>query len=270
MQNKFHEMMMKKRDMKPSEKHAKLGVLKDLKDSLSDAMSDKMSASPVGMKKVSVMSNSPEGLSAGLDKAKQIANQSSDSDQDQDSDQMMSEGGIAQNSDGTETDDVTYSGTPHDDGFMAPNPNEAYSTGMSMDNNNQSAQDSDEPEHVGYAQGGEVGPNEEMNTEYHGNDFGSRESDSDEVDDVTHSGDASGDDGFKHSNSDETDDVAYAEGGKVNNPMNEAADEVQDEREKTENDAGDDAPPMYKGMKLQEVEEHLQHLLRIKQQMEKQ
>jgi hypothetical protein len=219
------------------------------------------------MKKVSVMSNSPEGLSAGLDKAKHMADQSSDPDQDS---QMMSEGGIAQNSDGTETDHVTYSGTPHDDGFMAPNPNEAYSTGMSMDNDNQSAQDSDEPEHVGYFKGGEIGPNEEYNTEYHGNDFGKRENDSDEEDETEYSGDASGDDGFKHPNSDETDDVAYAAGGKVKTPMNEAADEVQDEREKTENDAGDDAPPMYKGMKLQEVEEHLQHLLRIKQQMEKQ
>jgi hypothetical protein len=264
--SKFHEMMAKKRDMKPSEKHAKMGVLKDLKDSLSDAMSDKMSSGP--MKKVSVMSNSPQGLSAGLDKAKQMAGQSPDMDQDN----QMSEGGIA-NSHMTDPSESYKGDSPgpehNDDGFMAPNPNEAYSTGMPMEDH-QSMQDSDEPEHVGYFKGGEIGPEEEVNTEYHGNDFGKRESDSEESDEVEYSGDASGDDGFKHPNSDETDDVAYASGGRVKSPLDEAADSAQDERDETVGDAGDDDPPMYKGMNLQEVEEHLQHLLRMKRQMEKQ
>jgi len=252
--NKFHEMLAKKRDMKPSEKHAKMGVLKDLKDSLSDAMSDKMASSPAGMKKVSVMSNSPEGLSAGLDKAKQIAGQSDD-------DQMMSEGGISMNTDPNETEHATYEGTPHDDGFMAPNPNEAYSTGMPM-TDKQSPQDPDEPEHVeydgssdakmgpGYFKGGEIGPNEA------------------DASDVTYSGEGE-DYGKEHEDSDESE-HGYASGGKVESPLEEAAESADEEREETEGDMGDDAPPMYKGMSIQEVEEHLQHLLRMKKQMEKQ
>src|SRR5271165_1861976 len=127
MNPKFAAMMAKKKDMKPSEKHAKMGVLHDLKNSLADSMADKMD----GMKKVSVMSNSPQGLNAGLDKAKMLANQNPD----QDPSQMMSDGGMAgiqQDTGPNEEDHTKYEGTPHDDGFEAPNPNEAYSTGMPM------------------------------------------------------------------------------------------------------------------------------------------
>lgn len=260
MNSKFHEMLMKKKDMKPSEKHAKMGVLHDLKSSLADSMSDKMD----GLKKVSVMSNSPEGMNAGLNKAKQMTNPNAMPDQDPD--QMMSEGGMA----GQMTSNESYDGDPSspgkdDDGFNAPNPNEAYSTGMSMENGNKSAQDSEEPEHVmydgssdqemgpGYADGGMIGPNEAL------------------AEDVTFSGDASGDDGFMHEDSDESDHGdGYSDGGEVKNQMAQAADSVQDEREQTEGDAGDDDPPEFKGMNLQEVEEKLQHLLRMKRQMEKQ
>lgn len=253
--NKFHEMMAKKRDMKPSEKHAKLGVLKDLKDSLSDSLTDKMASSP--MKKVSVMSNSPEGMAAGLNKAKQMTGQSPD-------DAMMSEGGLA---------------------LAGAGPDEKYDGGYPMDENAQSAQDPMEPEHVtydgspdaemgpGYFKGGEVGPNEA------------------DASDVTYSGDASGDDGFKHPDSDEDSDVnytgsdfgkrdhnsdeieaPYAHGGKVKSQLDEAADSADDEREQTEADMGDEeeAHPEFKGMDLQQVEEKLQHLMRMKKQMEKQ
>lgn len=253
MNPKFAAMMAKKRDMKPSEKHAKMGVLNDLKSSLADSMNDKMD----GMKKVSVMSNSPQGLSAGLDKAKQMAGQPQDPT-------MMSEGGIAMNSDPNETDKVSYDGTPHDDGFESPNPNEAYSTGMSMDNDKKSAQDSEEPEHVeydgsedeeegpGYFKGGEVGPNEA------------------DASDVTYSGNPD-DDGFEHEDSDEADHGAsYADGGRVKTPTQEAADSVDDEREETEGDQGDDTPLEFKGLSMQDVEEKLQHLMRIKKQMEQQ
>lgn len=242
MMSKFHEMMAKKRDMKPSEKHAKMGVLKDLKDSLSDAMSDKMASSPAGMKKVSVMSNSPEGLTAGLDKAKQITGQSDD--------QMMSEGGISMNTDPNETEHATYSGTPHDDGFMAPNPNEAYSTGMDMtDAAEGSPVNSEETKDVMYNEGGEA-----------------------KAEDVTYSGEPH-DDGFMHEDSDEAEHGAsYAEGGKVESPLDEAAESADEEREQTVGDMGDEeeAHPEFKGLNIQEVEEKLQHLLRMKKQMEKQ
>lgn len=253
---KFHEMLAKKRDMKPSEKHAKLGVLKDLKHSLADSMGDKLD----GMKKVSVMSNSPQGLSAGLDKAKMMS-QNPGMEQDP---QMMSEGGLANA--GLVDSDESYHG-------YGP-----------MDESAQSMQDPNEPEHVsydgspdakmgpGYFKGGEVGPNEA------------------DASDVTYSGDASGDDGFKHSNSDEDSDVSYNgndfgarehdsdepehvkymnKGGKVPSPMDEAAESVDEERGETMSDMGDDNDDEH-AMSVQKLQEKIDHLMRLKKQMEKQ
>lgn len=53
-------------EMHPHEKMAKMAVLQHLKKTAEDAMKEHMG----GMKKVSVMSDSPEGLKEGLDKAK--------------------------------------------------------------------------------------------------------------------------------------------------------------------------------------------------------
>lgn len=66
--DKMKKMLSKKRDLPEHEKNAKMDVVKHLRDMASDAMGDKLD----GLKKVSVMSNSPEGLAHGLDKAKQI------------------------------------------------------------------------------------------------------------------------------------------------------------------------------------------------------
>src|ERR1035441_3143084 len=70
MHKKLHEMLAKKgsKPMSENEKHAKIGVLGDLKKMAEDAMGDHMS----GMKKVSVMSDSKEGLKHGLDTAKHV------------------------------------------------------------------------------------------------------------------------------------------------------------------------------------------------------
>lgn len=76
MNPKFKEMLSKKKDLSPNEKHAKMGVLKDLKHSLADEAGSRMD----GLKKVSVMSNSPEGLQHGLEKAKELAEQEPDAD----------------------------------------------------------------------------------------------------------------------------------------------------------------------------------------------
>lgn len=53
-------------EMHPHEKMAKMAVLQHLKKTAEDAMKEHMG----GMKKVSVMSNSPEGLEEGLEHAK--------------------------------------------------------------------------------------------------------------------------------------------------------------------------------------------------------
>lgn len=62
------KMLAKKRDLSPSERQAKMDVVKDLRDAASEAMNSKMD----GLKKVSVLSDSQEGLEHGLDKAKEV------------------------------------------------------------------------------------------------------------------------------------------------------------------------------------------------------
>jgi hypothetical protein len=71
MHAKLHEMMAKKRDLSPSEKKAKMDAIGEMRGAASEMMGDKMA----GLKKVSVMSNSKEGLAHGLDKAKQVVSQ---------------------------------------------------------------------------------------------------------------------------------------------------------------------------------------------------
>lgn len=75
MNEKLAKLMEKARkngkDMKelhPMEKDAKMSVLNDLKDVASDAMKQKIH----GLKKVQVMSDSDEGLKAGLSKAEDL------------------------------------------------------------------------------------------------------------------------------------------------------------------------------------------------------
>jgi len=73
MHGKFMEMMKKKKggEMSGIEKDAKSSVIQEMKKMAEDAMGDKMK----GLKKVTVASNSPEGIEKGLEKAKEIISQ---------------------------------------------------------------------------------------------------------------------------------------------------------------------------------------------------
>lgn len=69
----MHDDMMKrfkdkKKDMSKSEKSAKLSVLKDLSSEMAGMMGDKLK----GLKKVTVASDSKEGLKEGLEKAESL------------------------------------------------------------------------------------------------------------------------------------------------------------------------------------------------------
>jgi hypothetical protein len=68
----MHEMMKKmkgkEKKMPGHEKDAKMSVLSHLRDMAQESMSGKLG----GLKKVSVMSDKPEGLEQGLDKAKEL------------------------------------------------------------------------------------------------------------------------------------------------------------------------------------------------------
>jgi len=84
---KLKKVMAGKKDMPAHEKDAKMSVVKHLRDMAMGAMKDKMAPKH----QVSVASNSPEGLQAGLDVAQKVAGQ--DSNSDDSSAPAMHEGG---------------------------------------------------------------------------------------------------------------------------------------------------------------------------------
>lgn len=71
MDDKFLKMLSgkkKKRELSDEERNAKLNVMKDMRDMAAGAMGDKIKK----LKKVTVASDSEEGIKEGLDKAKEI------------------------------------------------------------------------------------------------------------------------------------------------------------------------------------------------------
>jgi hypothetical protein len=106
MMDKFHKLLQKKQSegkvLSPMEKEAKMHVMQHLHKMASDEMAQHLP----GMKKVSVMSDSPEGLEAGLDKAKELmhgqeSGSPADEEEKSDSEESMepSEGGSDSDSD---------------------------------------------------------------------------------------------------------------------------------------------------------------------------
>jgi hypothetical protein len=79
--------MMEKSGLSNLEKDAKSSVLRDLSDQAGKAMAGKLS----GLKKVSVASESPEGLKAGLEKAKELVGQMPRADEASEPEGEMSE-----------------------------------------------------------------------------------------------------------------------------------------------------------------------------------
>jgi hypothetical protein len=83
MDDKFNKMMDKKKDgkeMDPMYKHAKMSMLKALKDEMSGMMKDDISSGP--MKKVEVAADDKQGLVEGLDKAKHLLGGGEDHEDD--------------------------------------------------------------------------------------------------------------------------------------------------------------------------------------------
>ena len=68
MNEKMMKMMKGKSKLSPLEKEAKMLVMKALSDDMSNELKDKLK----GLKKVTIASNSPEGLKAGLKKAEDM------------------------------------------------------------------------------------------------------------------------------------------------------------------------------------------------------
>lgn len=93
MNPKMMQMLMQKKEegkmLSPMEMKAKMGVLDTIDAMCSDEMGSKLSP----LKKVTVASDSPQGLESGLDKAKSLLGDahSEDEDSDQMSDDDMSD-----------------------------------------------------------------------------------------------------------------------------------------------------------------------------------
>jgi len=100
MDHKMMEKMLakKKGGMDPLEQHAKMGVVKAMRDMASKAMDNKLA----GLKKVSVASNTSEGLSHGLDKAKELLAQTHNPEPEMEDNEAMDS--IDNHSDEAETE----------------------------------------------------------------------------------------------------------------------------------------------------------------------
>lgn len=70
MKDKLEELLKKAKPLSPEAAKAKATSLKEMMDMLKDGMGKDIA----GLKKVTVASNSPEGLKEGLEKAKDILN----------------------------------------------------------------------------------------------------------------------------------------------------------------------------------------------------
>jgi hypothetical protein len=129
MHAKLMKMMEKKRDLSPSEKKAKMDAVHEMRGAASEMMGDKMD----GLKKVSVMSNSKDGLAHGLDKAKEIVSQGQQDQMSSDAEAPYSDAKHAQQEhDGEQQSDEFGNMPGMADGGPVIDPNAAQSAQDSM------------------------------------------------------------------------------------------------------------------------------------------
>src|ERR1019366_5223425 len=138
MHAKLKAMMAKKRDLSPNEKKAKMDAVHEMRGAASEMMGDKMD----GLKKVSVMSNSKDGLAHGLDKARDIVSQGQEGQMSSDAEAPYSDAKHAQQEHDGEQQSDEFGNMPH------------FDQGGQVDPM-QSAQDSMRKA-FGYAEGGEI------------------------------------------------------------------------------------------------------------------
>lgn len=111
MHEKLMKMMAKKRDLSPSEKKAKMDAVHEMRGAASEMMGNKMD----GLKKVSIMSNSKQGLAHGLDKAKQIVSQGQEDQMGSDAEAPYSDAKHAMQEHGGEQESDEFGNMPHFD-----------------------------------------------------------------------------------------------------------------------------------------------------------
>jgi hypothetical protein len=139
------KMLGKKRDLSEHEKNAKMDVMNEMRNEAASAMHGKLG----GLKKVSVMSDSSEGLKHGLDKAKQIL-------PDQEDEEGMAHGGVV--GDEHEMDEMTAEAeNPYHDNDMAK-AEHAFP-------DHQDESEEEDPDHEG-----EESPEEELSEEHPSNE----------------------------------------------------------------------------------------------------
>jgi len=86
--NSYEKLIAKKKkgneEMSPMVKQAKMGILENLRDMADSQMGEKL----MNMKKVSVASDSKEGLASGLEKAKEMIESQADEESSEDESDM--------------------------------------------------------------------------------------------------------------------------------------------------------------------------------------
>lgn len=150
--------------MHPIEQKAKMGVISDLRDMADNAMGDKLK----GLNKVTVASDSPQGLQHGLSKAQDMM---------PDQDQMMAHGGMADKNPMEGLPEAFDDTHPDHENFLHSENHEDGEDGMSaypdadgdhlleMDEEAKHAEDEAEEKGEMYAEGGEVGAEDKRKPE---------------------------------------------------------------------------------------------------------
>ncbi len=147
---RMKKILSKKRDLSPMEHSAKMDVVKQMRDMASEEMGGKLD----GLKKVSVTSNSPEGLKKGLDKAKEIVSspEMEDMKNEAENDYGDYKSALDEHSDDEPNDQEDFTHQDGDDGHD-------YAEGGQVQSEAEKAQESMRKA-FGYNEGGQVDPDE--------------------------------------------------------------------------------------------------------------
>lgn len=109
--------LKKKEGKMPShEKDAKMSVLSHLRDMAQESMGGKLS----GLKKVSVMSDSKEGLKEGLSKAQELTDKHLENEDDEMAPELMDQSPHSESEDRYENLEETADGESHESEEMSP------------------------------------------------------------------------------------------------------------------------------------------------------
>lgn len=157
MQDKLHKILKKKKDISENEKKAKMDVVKSLRDDMSGMMGDKLN-------KISVLSNSKQGLKKGLDKAQDVLGNMDESSELKDAENPYHDSDMARenNHPGLNRQESAYAdgGEVKDDKYHLPEGNTGKFGPIPMDGSEYEGKEDEEDDEDSYSEGGQVSDDE--------------------------------------------------------------------------------------------------------------